>query len=261
MVVWFITVTASGTPFNVTTLNETPCFFEKVGVGSFYNKEWVIISEFRPQDITEVLSGIQQYQDGSAELCRKMSADYHQTEYAASCQKTWEETNILLQMVQRRNRMINTSLLRRKTKRAIDSIGEMFQFAFGTMDHRDAAQIYEHLQQIDKNEDRTYQHLNQQITVAANNYEKLAKPLLGTMEEVEVLQMALNRTMHELEVDYVATTVQFRAVRAMMTFMEMQSAMNSRLCLIQNQQELDQDILEDIRHGFLHPMMRAKSVG
>lgn len=97
------------------------------------------------------------------------------------------------------NMEIRYMFLKGKTKRSINFIGNIYHWAFGLMDAKDANRIYSELIRLKNNNNWTSNIIKEQIAVIKSNFNDLSKPLEAAIKDIHDIGLKLNKVVQKLE--------------------------------------------------------------
>lgn len=226
---------------------EVPIFFENDGRLRVFSEEWTILTKLPVVDASETIEWASTVAKMADDMCRTSENVYGKRTAVMACGPSVSETQAIIGSLNATEEGIKVLLAHQRHKRGADFIGEMFHWAFGTMDHRDADEVYSHLEELDKKDAKTYDVLQRQVTVMSAAFDRITRPLNEIATEVEGMQYALNHTMKQMgELDY---NIRSTAVL---------SAVNTALIDAQGRQTKFVSIVDDLLKGKLHPSLITK---
>lgn len=185
--------------WNVSSFNNAPALLENVGRALFYKDEWTVLIKMRPVQFENVL--------GATLTCAKQLKSYCgsledepsvERSIVANCKQLARDAVTYMDTLQKENSFLARSRGVRRKTRSINPVGHFFNWAFGTMDNRDAENIYGQLGVLANTTQQCLTFADKQITLVKAAYEDMHKPMEQLMEDVDKITHQLN-----LQQDYI----------------------------------------------------------
>ena len=242
--------TTKSAPYQIENISLTPALFEGIGNAVFFNNKWTIFTKIKPMDFSEVLNFVDKCDAKIKQLCAPL-----QIKFKTSCNTRTNELETIIYNLRQNNMRLKHMVSHRRNKRAIETIGHFFHWAFGTMDKEDSDKIYDHLSNLDTNENETLNLIKKQITVANSNFDRLSKPIKTLAEEVEKIGNSFENFTTDMENFATATTKELAATKLKVEINEMISLVTSKLLEVQSRQTTELSIFNDLYQNKLHPFI------
>lgn len=242
-----VSVVAEPKGVRVSPLEEVPMVFEPIADVAVYQREWTIITEFQPTDITKLVSVAEELVEQEQAMCGKAG-----NKLAKRCIIPYAETRAVVELLKRGQEAV-WAVSRRRNKRSLDFVGEALHWAFGIMDEKSARSIVEKVEGVQEGEVRTYELLDKEVTVVRRAYDRVAGPLESITREVEDMRKFLTWSSQGESRLVQAERARVVSLEFRVDMLERLSRISVSLLEAQGIQQSELAILDDLMGGRLHP--------
>jgi hypothetical protein len=166
--------------YAVESYDESPAiYFENKGQASLYNIEWKTIMYVNVKSVTNHMNTLEQYFSHINKLCHKMDI-----KNSAECIHFYDVAKDKLWQVQNTEKLlldlIECRYVGNRVKRGVfNSVGEVSNILFGTMDDDDAQYYNEQIKRFEQNSGSVTDVLKQQLYVVKSSLGAINDPVSG----------------------------------------------------------------------------------
>lgn len=220
----------------LTALDEHSNVVENLGPAAIIYDHWTVLTVFQTSDREETENFLGKCVNMVEETCTtnldlslspeaRSIQSYHNKNlrFEQNCKSSVATIKSLANRIKRWGRKLDILTKSYRTRRAIEPVGALFRWAFGTLDSTDAAKYEQMFEQVERNNNVTLNMVHKQVTIMSSSMKEMLEPLRNLEKEHQTLKnvtINIGRSILELEnATHITTAMQDLKI-SVITFLE-----------------------------------------